>query len=106
MKPSIYHPRLDVFRDSRGRPVTINDQQCDAILHNMRVWYEIRSESGYWNEQNLASLHRQVEEGNPYGAEITKSVLLRRLLVEGGRPLREPPPVFMAAPQYHQVEGP
>lgn len=103
-----YH-KLDVYRDKDGNPVTITQEQCEMIKHNMRVWFQVRKQEGYWDISDGAYLKaflRSCEEGNPFGAEVTKSCLLGRLLYDGGRPLKEPPPVCFSAPNYYVAEHP
>ncbi len=104
--PTAYHPKYDVYRDGKGFPVTITEEQGAAILHALRVWYVVRKEAGYWdrNPSALDDLLKSAEFGNPYTAQITKSCLLARMLYEGRPPMAEPPPVEYSAPAYYKVD--
>jgi hypothetical protein len=86
-------PEWDVFRDDEGRPVTITAEQVQAIWHALSVVEKVRSHERY------PSLWE-----NPR-ADIYKSRLLGRILVQGRPPTRSRPPTLLAGPDWSALPG-
>ena len=88
--------RWDVYRDKRGNPVTLTGEQLAAICHAVEVVEEVRRAEGYpslWDGP-----------GKRPWANLRKSRLLGRMLVDGRPPLETKPPGYLAACGYHLVE--
>lgn len=80
------------LKDTNGDSVTITWDQVRAINHALMVWREVyRKEKGDYPDLNNV-------------ANLWKSCLLGRMLVEGKPPLENAPPVVCAAPAYHLVD--
>jgi hypothetical protein len=88
-----FNPDWDVYRDDNGRPVTITAEQVRAIWHAMRVVDAVRaheSHNSLWT--------------NPK-ADIYKSRLLGRILVDGRPPTRTRPPLVYSGPDWSLLPG-
>lgn len=86
-------PEWDVYRDDEGRPVTITAEQMRAIWHALRVVEQVRSHERY----------RSLWE-NPR-ADIYKSRLLGRILIQGRPPTRSRPPTLFVGPDWSALPG-
>lgn len=87
--------RWDVYRDKDGNPVTITPEQCAAISHALNVWESVAKAENYEGLPGITRLRQAF-----YGAVVSKSCLMGRMLYEGRAPLNEKPPVLAAAPAY------
>jgi hypothetical protein len=86
------HPaRFDVYRDRKGEPVTITEDQFHAIWHAVSVWEAA-------NERE----HRT--QGQVHLVDLRKSCLLGRMLFDGKAPFDDPPPLAYSAPWYALIE--
>ena len=81
--------RWDVYRDDHGEPVTITEQQMHAIWHAIGVVQQVRR----------AEDARPIGEGN-WHADLYKSRLLGRMVLDGKPPYDEKPPTEVAACAY------
>ena len=88
-----FRPDWDVYRDDDGRPVTVTVEQVHAIWHTLRVVDDVRSHENY---ESLWANRR---------ANIYKSRLLGRILVEGRPPTRTRPPVSLSGPDWSSLPG-
>ncbi len=80
------------LKDSDRNPITITWEQVRAINHALVIWQQVyRKEKG--KDPDLNNV-----------ANMWKSCLLGRILVEGKPPLENPPPVICSAPAYHLVD--
>lgn len=95
------HPatRWDVYRDRDGNPVTITEEQMNAIWHAVAVVRDVRSHEG------CRSFDDQARVGN-WRAEFSKSRLLGRMLLDGKPPYDEKPPTECAACAYWLWDDP
>lgn len=90
------HPatKWDVYRDENDEPVTITQEQFQAIWHAVRTVQAVRYAEGAAPIGAHGSWH----------ADLAKSRLLGRMLMDGRPPLDEKPPRYVAACGYHLVE--
>lgn len=88
-------PGWDVLRDLDGRPVTITWDQVRAVWHAIRVVEEVRRSEG----------HQSLWHPQWPSAELGKSRLLGRMLVQGRPPTRTRPPVVLSGPEWEQLPG-
>lgn len=84
------HPatRWDVYRDEQGVPVTITEQQMHAIWHAIGVVVAVRRAEGA----------RTISEN--WNADLYKSRLLGRMVLDGKPPYDEKPPTELSACAY------
>jgi hypothetical protein len=82
----------DVYRDADGNPVTITQQQFEAVWHAIHVREAIARE-------NFPDGDMRIGPGSG-GVNWYKSRLLGRMLFEGRPPLAAPPPLRMGGPAY------
>jgi hypothetical protein len=88
-----FRPEWDVCRDSVGRPITLTADQVKAIWQAIDVVEQVRRSEGF------ESLWR-----NPH-ANLLKSRLLGRMLVDGLPPTRTKPPTLGAGPDWSALPG-
>ena len=94
-------PGLQPYRDKDGKVVTLNPDQCSAILHALGIWLKVAPDI-----PSNAFLRQAVLEARRGNGIITmKSCLMARLLHDGRPPLVDAPPVVYSAPNY-RVEVP
>lgn len=91
----------DVFRTPDGKPVTITQQQVAAVLHAVQVVEAVRKAEGH---RSLFYAAGTKHPGSMY-AEIYKSRLLGRMLMEGRPPTRTRPPVYLGGPAWELLPG-
>lgn len=87
-------PEWDVFRDENGQPITITERQMRAIWHAISVVGEVRLHEGsrpIWGDNAMANLW--------------KSRLLGRMLLNGKPPTRTKPPLEMSGPVWAALPG-
>lgn len=77
--------------DKSGRPITFTWEQVNAIWKYVSIWKKI-----YFKEK------KQLPEFNE--ANMAKSCLMGRMMMEGLPPLKDAPPVVLSAPAYHLVD--
>lgn len=85
----------DVLRDDDGNPITITPKQMQAVWRAIGVVEAVRRSEGY--ESMFAT-------GMQTHANLGKSRLLGRMLIDGKAPLDELPPTYLSARGYHLVE--
>ena len=88
-----FNPEWDVYRDDDGQPVTITEEQVRSVWHALRVVDEVRS------REHHESLWTRPK------ANIYKSRLLGRMLLEGRPPTRPRPPLLVSGPDWSLLTG-
>lgn len=92
----------DILRDDEGNPVTITPLQMEAVWRVIRVWGQVcRKEESH---QADGAPGADYLEAAQIHANMAKSRLLGRMLIDGRPPLEEKPPHIMGACGYHLVE--
>jgi hypothetical protein len=103
------HPEFrsdwDVARDSDGWPVTITWEQVGAIWHAIAVVEAVRRAEGH--ESLYRAADGCVRDGVNYqtSAELAKSRLLGRMLVDGVPPTKTRPPRELGGPEWALLDG-
>ena len=88
----------DVLRDEEGNPITLTPEQVRAVWHAIGVWRDVCETEGSpqadgWAGRKLINT-----------ADLAKSRLLGRMLIDGRPPLFEIPGRYLGAVAYHEVE--
>lgn len=86
--------KWDVLRDANGNPITLTEEQVSAVWHAISVVEEVRRSTGYrsiWSDNAMANLW--------------KSRLLGRMVINGKPPTRTKPPVEMGGPAWDGLPG-
>ncbi len=97
-------PEWDVFRDKDGNAVTVTWEQVRAIWHAVSVVEQVRQAEGHeslWHKPPRPDLDRHGRDVNyQTSAELAKSRLLGRMLVQGLPPTRTKPPTEYSGPVW------
>lgn len=101
MTRELPHPitKWDVYRDKDGNPITITPEQCAMLQHTLRVWLDVARMESYSSVPAIEALMQAF-----YGAIISKSCLMGRMLYDGKAPFDDAPPTYFAAPIYGEWE--
>jgi hypothetical protein len=89
--------RWDVLRDEEGEAITLTPEQVRAVWHAMKVWTQVCQSE----ESDQAKGWATMSQGQ---ADVAKSRLLGRMLIDGRPPLDEKPGHWLGASAYHEVE--
>lgn len=89
-----FDPTWDVLRDADGNPVTITEQQMSAIWHAVSVVELVRRHEGYGSMW-----------GDNAQANLWKSRLLGRMVLDGKPPTRSKPPTELSGPCWWLLPG-
>jgi len=105
-----FRPDWDVMRDADGWPVTISWDQVRAIWHAIFVVESVRRAEGheslwYCREPSGGRDAKGNEMNTQTSAELGKSRLLGRMLVDGLPPTMTRPPVEMGGPEWWGLPG-
>ena len=94
----------DVYRDEDGKPVTVTWEQVRAIWRAVNVVEQVRQAEGHeslWHIRPRDDRDRHGRQVNyQTSAELSKSRLLGRMLVQGRPPTRTKPPVEHSGPVW------
>lgn len=85
--------KYDVYRDAEGNPVTLTEDQVNAVIHALYVRRDVAAETDPESQQSGEGAYL-----------LSKSRLLGRMLIDGRPPLDDPPEYFMGARGYHLAE--
>ncbi len=83
--------RWDLLKDADGSVVVLTTLQVRAVWNAIEIWQEV--------------CRKELGEALPFtAANLAKSRLLGRLLLDGRPPLAEAPPRYLGAGGYHLVD--